>query len=158
MLEQDTTIPGTAVVRSGPWDMDQVAEFLLASVIPIRLATSGLHGPLVQSLWFEWDRGALWCATQQDAVVARRLEANPVCGFEVAADRPPYRGVRGQARAGILPAEAPTVLPRLLDRYLAAGYPQLRRWLESRLSTEVALRLELLSVSSWDYSPRMAPA
>ena len=48
----------TAALR-GPWDAATVARFLDETVIPVRLATAGRSGPLVQSLWFAHDHGAL---------------------------------------------------------------------------------------------------
>lgn len=144
------------LVRSGPWGWEQAQAFLRTSVIPLRLATSGRSGPLVQSLWYVFDAGALWCATQDDAVVTRRLRADPIVGFEVAGDLPPYRGLRGQARAAVLPEQGSAVLARLLDRYLTDGHAELRTWLESRAQTEVALRLQPSNVTSWDYTGRMS--
>jgi len=142
-------------IRSGPWDQAEVERFLEESVIPIRLATIGRSGPLVQSLWFLYDNGSLWCATQADAVVVRRLTADPRCGFEVAADAPPYRGVRGGATATIVADAAGEVLPRLIERYLGEEPSPLGTWLMSRIDAEVAIRLDDLQVSSWDYSSRM---
>ena len=142
-------------IRSGPWDQAEVERFLEETVIPVRLATIGRSGPLVQSLWFLHDNGSLWCATQADAVVVRRLTADPRCGFEVAADAPPYRGVRGGATATIVVDAAGEVLPRLIERYLGEEPSPLGTWLMSRIDAEVAIRLDDLQVSSWDYSGRM---
>ncbi len=109
----------------------------------------------MQSLWFRYDEGALWCATQAESVLAHRLRANDRCGFEVSADTPPYRGVRGSGRAALLPEAAPEVLPRLIDRYLGARPTPLATWLMSRLDREVAVRIDQLVVTTWDYSDRM---
>ena len=143
------------IIRSGPWDHARVERFLEETVIPVRLATIGRSGPLVQSLWFLHDRGSLWCATQADAVVVRRLTADPRCGFEVAADAPPYRGVRGGATATIVADAAGKILPRLIERYLGSAPSPLGEWLLSRIDSEVAIRLDDLQISSWDYSSRM---
>jgi hypothetical protein len=99
-------------VRSGPWSPDAIADFLDRSAIPIRLASAGKHFPMVQSLWFLHERGALWCCTQDDSVLAQRLRADRRCGFEVAADAAPYRGVRGTGHATLVPDAAGSVLPR----------------------------------------------
>lgn len=143
------------ICRSGPWGSPQIEGYLRDARIPIRIATIGASGPLVQSLWFVFDDGALWCATQSDAVIIRRLRADPRCGFEIAADQPPYRGVRGQGIAHIEPSAAAEVLPRLIDRYLGSTSTPLGDWLMSRIDTEVAVRIADLTVSSWDYSERM---
>ncbi len=143
------------IPRSGPWAVDEIERYLRDTVIPVRIATIGSSGPMVQSLWFIYDDGSLWCATQSDAVVVRRLRADPRCGFEVAADSPPYRGVRGRGRATIEADEAATILPRLIDRYLGSQPNPLGDWLMSRLDGEVAVRITDLTVTSWDYSGRM---
>lgn len=140
----------------GPWDAATVARFLDETVIPVRLATAGRSGPLVQSLWFAHDDGALWCATQADALVVRRLERDPRCGFEVARDEPPYRGVRGTAEASVVPEAGEAVLRRLLARYLGGTTSGLARWLLARSESEVALRVVPRTLTSWDYSARMS--
>lgn len=141
-------------IRSGPWSADLVAAYLDQSRIPIRLASSGSF-PLVQSLWFRFEEGALWCATQADSVLAQRLRRNPRCGFEVSADSPPYRGVRGTGLATLVPEAAAEVLPRLIRRYQGTDDSPLAAWLMSRITTEVAVRIDDLTVTSWDYSSRM---
>lgn len=143
------------IPRSGPWAADEIEQYLLDTIIPVRIATIGSSGPMVQSLWFIYDEDALWCATQSDAVVVRRLRADPRCGFEVAADSPPYRGVRGRGRATIETDAAASILPRLIDRYLGSQSTPLGNWLMSRLDGEVAVRITDLTVTSWDYSGRM---
>lgn len=144
----------TFEVRSGPWSADRVREHLQGIRIPIRLASSGSF-PLVQSLWFLFEDDVVWCATQADSVVARRLARDPRCGFEVSADQPPYRGVRGTGRAALDASAAADVLPRLIERYLGSEPNDLARWLLSRLDSEVAIRIDDLAVTSWDYSGRM---
>ena len=105
-------------IASGPWDRSQIEDFLGQTVIPIRIASAGRTSPLVQSLWFVYDEDAIWCASQMESVLTRRLRVEPRCGFEIAGDLPPYRGVRGSGRAELLPERAATVLPRLISRYL----------------------------------------
>lgn len=143
-------------VRSGPWDAAAVGGFLEGAVIPIRLATNGPGHPVVQSLWFLFDGAALWCCTRSDAVLTSRLRRDPRCGFEVSADAPPYRGVRGSGTASVDSAAAASVLPRLLTRYGQAGTP-LAVWLMTRIDDEVSVRIDGLVVTSWDYSTRMSP-
>ncbi len=144
-------------LTSGPWSQDQVIAHLRSAVIPLRLATSGQRFPLVQSLWFVYADAALWCATQGDSLVARRIAAHPRVGFEVASDAPPYRGVRGHGRATILTEPAVKVLGDLVDRYLGDRSAPLATWLMSRADTEVAIRIDHLAVTSWDFTTRMAP-
>ena len=141
-------------IRSGPWDLETVRAFLADAVIPIRLASAGTD-PMVQSLWFLPADDGLWCATQADSVLVRRLTRDDRVGFEVSADLPPYRGVRGTGHARIDPAAAADVLPQLVARYQGDTDTTLGRWLLSRLDTEVAIHLTGLHVASWDYTPRM---
>ena len=54
-------------IRSGPWDQATVEAFLADTVIPVRLATVGESGPLVQSMWFLHRDGAIWCSTQRSS-------------------------------------------------------------------------------------------
>lgn len=143
-------------INSGPWDETQVTAFLQQTAIPVRLATSGVAAPIVQSLWFEFVDDALWCCTRADALLTRRLQRNPACGFEIAGDLPPYRGVRGTGIAQILPASsAADVLPRLIDRYLGDRESSLARWLLSRIDDEVAIRIGALRVTTYDFTSRM---
>jgi len=146
----------TAPRRTGPWSPDEIATFLDAQRIPLRLACRTTSGwPLVASHWFLRRDGALWCATQADAKIVRYLAAEPRCGFEVAPDGMPYRGVRGQGRAAIDPADGPAVLRELVRRYLGDESSGFARWLLGRSATEVAIRIEPVRMRSWDFSRRM---
>lgn len=144
---------------SGPWSADEVHEHLASAHIPARLACRNPEGyPLVVSLWYLHRDDALWCATQNDALVARCLGDDPRCGFEVAADRPPYRGVRGWGRAEIVSARGEEILRALIERYLGDERSSLARWLLSRADREVALRIVPERWVSWDYGERMQEA
>ena len=145
----------TVDVRSGPWDLAAIESFLAETVIPVRIASAGRTSPLVQSLWFLFEDDAIWCCTQREAVLTRRVLADPRCGFEVSGDQPPYRGVRGTAKAELLPDRAADVLPRLIQRYLGETPNQLADWLLSRLDREVAIRLHDLRVTTFDFTERM---
>jgi nitroimidazol reductase NimA-like FMN-containing flavoprotein (pyridoxamine 5'-phosphate oxidase superfamily) len=142
---------------SGPWDEPAVVRWLAEARIPVRLAVLGDRGPLVVSLWYAFDDGALWCATRSDADVVRHVSADPRVGFEVAPDIPPYRGVRGTGRASIVPDQGREVLDRLLARYLDTVNQPLATWLRDRADDEVAIRIDRLTVTSWDFSGRMQP-
>lgn len=144
---------------SGPWSSEAIHRHLQDAVVPMRLASIGGDGfPVVQSLWFLHEEGGLWCATQRTAHVVRRLERNPRCGFEIAADRIPYRGVRGRAVASIVPDRGGEMLRRLLVRYTGGTTSKLAERLLARADGEVALRLGDLRVSSWDFTARMTEA
>lgn len=139
----------------GPWDSDQITAFLHDTKIPIRVSSMGSSGPIVQSLWFVYSDDALWCATQATSVLAKRLAADDRIGFEVAADAPPYRGVRGTGHASLHPELAEKVLRQLIARYQGDRESDLSSWLLSRLDKEVAVRIDALSLATWDFSGRM---
>jgi nitroimidazol reductase NimA-like FMN-containing flavoprotein (pyridoxamine 5'-phosphate oxidase superfamily) len=141
---------------SSVWDEQQISQFFVDTLIPIRLACIDHDGePLICSLWYLYADGALWCATQQSASVARLLEADPRCGFEVAPETMPYRGVRGQGRASLSAAQGPDTLLRLIDRYLGTRDSGLANWLIAQSAAEVAIRIEANWLTSWDFSQRM---
>lgn len=137
--------------------MAQCQDFLDRAVIPLRLSTLNASGaPLVTSLWFVRQGDALLCASVDDAKLIQRLRADPRCGFEVARDTPPYRGVRGQAVAQLRPELGREVLDSLIARYLGEQQCALRDFLLSRAHRELAIVLEPTWLRSWDYSARMA--
>jgi nitroimidazol reductase NimA-like FMN-containing flavoprotein (pyridoxamine 5'-phosphate oxidase superfamily) len=142
--------------RAGPWDGKRIYDFLRAARLPVRLGCASESGwPVVLSLWFVWEQGALWCASPSRARVVSYLARDSRCAFQVAGDEPPYRGVRGQARASVEPAHGPRVLRVLVERYLGESRPQFASWLMARDADEVALRIEPVRMSSWDFSDRM---
>lgn len=142
-------------IASGPWDQRVIEEFLASTRIPVRLATNGSSGPLVQSLWFAPIGVQLWCCTQKSSLLTRRLERDDRVGFEVAADTPPYRGVRGTGVAQLIDENVEDVLRTLIARYQGSESTNLSEWLLSRIDSEVAIRIEPRTLSSWDFSARM---
>jgi nitroimidazol reductase NimA-like FMN-containing flavoprotein (pyridoxamine 5'-phosphate oxidase superfamily) len=149
-------VPLSTARISGPFDREQIAELLDASVIPLRLACVAPSGwPLVVSLWFARRGEELVCATQRSSSLVRALEREPRCAFEVAGEDPPYRGVRGRARVTIEPDEDLMTLSELLTRYLGGTDGAFAQRLLGRTTPEVVLRLDPVEVSSWDYARRM---
>ena len=140
---------------TGPWDFPEVSTFLAQAVIPIRVASSGSRGPIVQSLWFDFHEGALWFATQASSLLVKRLTANNEIGFEVSGDDAPYRGVRGTGVASIHPELAGEVLHRLIKKYQGDAETDLSQWLLSRLDKEVAIKITALTLATWDFAGRM---
>lgn len=135
---------------------DEFEHFLVETVVPLRLACLDREGsPHVLSLWYVWREGALWCATAKSAWVVERLEADPRCGFEIAGDTPPYRGVRGKGRAERIDDRGPAILGLLVDRYLGGRDTRFARWLLDRSEAETAIRIVPARISTWDYSRRM---
>ena len=145
------------VLKRSAWALEQVETFLRDSRLPLRVACHGANGfPLINSLWFRYDEGALWCAVHQTSVLAVRLSEDPRCAFELAPNEPPYYGVRGQAQATVLQDRGGAELSALIDRYLGDRDKSLANWLLSRSSEEVAIRLTPTWISAWDFRHRMS--
>jgi len=131
-------------------------EFLDRIRIPMRLACkTGSGWPMVLSLWFIYLDGALYCATRNGARVVSYLTGNSKCAFEIAADQPPYCGIRGQAVASIEKQRGCEVLDLLLERYLGGRENNLAQQLIKNSADEVAIRLDPVSIFSWVFSKRM---
>lgn len=145
------------VIRSSSkWALPEIEAFLRECAVPLRIACLTSRGmPIVCSLWYLYDDGALWCATHKDAKVATYLEKHPFCGFEIAPEAIPYRGVRGQGKVTCSPERGLDVLLRLIDRYLGSRDSKFARWLISRASSELAIRIEPVWLTAWDFAPRM---
>jgi len=145
--------------RSGPWDGAAVAAFLANHRKPLRLACNGALGhPVLASLWFVPEGERIWCATQQTASVVEHLRRDPRCAFEVSQDESPYRGVRGQAEARLVPSRGEAVLRQSIERYLGGGQTRLAHWLLARADREVAIEIQPVTLVSWDFSDRMEAA
>lgn len=137
--------------------LQDYSKFLDSVRIPIRLAFRTSSGwPLVLSLWYLHENGRLLCATRRTAKVVGHLELDPRCGFEIAEDRSPYCGVRGQARVTIREEGAVDILKRLLLRYEGSLDTRLARTLLANSEDEVALVLEPTWITTWDFRKRMS--
>ena len=135
---------------------DALQDYLEKSVIPVRIACKTPSGwPVVVSLWFLYQDGFIYCATQMEAKIVKYLLKNPNCGFEIASDLPPYCGVRGQAIAEIVPEMGDPILRKLLLRYLGSLDSTLAKFLLSPKRIETAIRLKPVNISTWDFSERM---
>ena len=149
-------MPEPHIRSSSAWSAADIQQFLLVTEIPVRLASLSASGaPLLCSLWFLYDQGAIWCATPRSAKVVELLQNDPRCGFEIGGDLMPYRGVRGQGSATLSRADGPEVLLRLIDRYLHSRDSAFARWLMARQNEEVAIRIQPAWLTSWDFSARM---
>lgn len=132
------------------------SEYLDLMKIPLRLSCTTQSGwPVVVSLWYLYQDDVLICATQKSAKVVGYLVENPRCGFEIAEDRMPYCGIRGQARASIDEQAGGVVLETLLNRYLGGVDNPLAENLLAKKGTEVAIILKPRWVFTWDFSDRM---
>ena len=145
----------------GPWSTQQLHAFLEKAIIPARVAVNTPAGaPLVLSLWFLPRDGAIWCACNKAARVVELLRENARCGFEIASEIPPYRGVRGQGTATLDAPGGAEVLAALLARYNIAASSRLATTLSKAAANdnEIAIRIDPAWMTSWDFSERMADA
>lgn len=138
-------------------------ECLTNSKIPIRLACMSISDwPIVVSLWYTYLNEKVYCATQNTAKVVKYLRKNPKCGFEIAGDSFPYRGVRGYGKASIVENKGEEILRMLIQKYLTGKETtisslKLYKLLLSKehLQNEVAIEIIPSAMFKWDYKKRM---
>jgi len=115
--------------------------------------------PTVVSLWYVYIDNKFYCATQNKAKIVRYLRCSPKCGFEIAGDRFPYRGIRGYGNASILKDRGEDILRMLVQKYLKGKETsRLYKLLLSKkhLQNEVVIEIEPVSMYEWDYKERMS--
>ncbi|HZA64985.1 MAG TPA: pyridoxamine 5'-phosphate oxidase family protein [Nitrososphaeraceae archaeon] len=140
-----------------------IVECLTNSKIPIRLACMSISDwPIVVSLWYTYLNEKVYCATQNTAKVVKYLRKNPKCGFEIAGDSFPYRGVRGYGKASIVENKGEEILRMLIQKYLTGKETtisslKLYKLLLSKehLQNEVAIEIIPSAMFKWDYKKRM---
>ena len=127
--------------------------------IPIRLSfLDSKNEPAVISLWYKYRNGKIFCATQKSAKIVQYLKENPICGFEIAADSPPYKGLRGKGIVKINEDRGSEILGILIDKYLENKESKLSQFLKRNSKTEVAIEITPKTIFSYDYSQRMKGA
>jgi nitroimidazol reductase NimA-like FMN-containing flavoprotein (pyridoxamine 5'-phosphate oxidase superfamily) len=140
-----------------------IIECLTNSKIPIRLACMSISDwPIVVSLWYTYLNEKVYCATQNTAKVVKYLSKNPKCGFEIAGDSFPYRGVRGYGKASIVENKGEEILRMLIQKYLTGKETtisslKLYKLLLSKehLQNEVAIEIIPAAMFKWNYKKRM---
>jgi nitroimidazol reductase NimA-like FMN-containing flavoprotein (pyridoxamine 5'-phosphate oxidase superfamily) len=137
-------------------NIQSLISYLEDNRIPIRLGCMTPSGfPCVVSLWFTIIDNKIYCATKKNAKIVKYLEENPRCGFEIAADKPPYRGVRGNGTCTIRHDSGKQILETLMTKYLPPKSLKLKEYLLSHADKEVALEITPNHVSYYDYTERM---
>ena len=140
-------------------DSQEIEKFIPDPKIPIRIAfMKSIHSPAVISLWYVCRDGKIYCATQKTAKIVSYLQKNPTCGFEIAADKPPYKGVRGEGTVQILNETGVYVLDLLIDKYLGEKESTLSKFLKNNSKDEVAIEITPKKILHYDYSKRMKDA
>ena len=137
-------------------DNEEIDKFISDSKIPIRIAfMKSTNTPSVISLWYVCKDGKIYCAAQKTAKIVSYLKKNPVCGFEIAADKPPYKGVRGEGAVQILNETGADVLDLLMKKYLGEKESTLSKFLRNNSKTEVAIEITPQKIFHYDYTKRM---
>ncbi len=144
------------VEATGAWSRVERERFLTESTIPMRLACQKPGGTLwMLSLWYRYESGRFYCATERSADVVRFLRENPAVAFEVSTNEPPYRGVRGSGSTSIEPDPEKSLLRTLVNRYLGDTESSLARRLLADDRSEVTIEIDPDRLYSWDFSHRM---
>jgi hypothetical protein len=121
-------------------------DLIVDPKIPIRLAFIKPDGtPNVISLWYK----------QVGEKILSYLTDNPKCGFEIAADKPPYKGVRGTGSAIIIQDKGQEILKMVMSKYLGDKESTLSKFLEKNSSSEVAIEITPAKLFVYDYTKRM---
>ena len=141
--------------RKSAWNQTQLKEFLVSSKIPIRVSVLDGEYPLICSVWFEYLDGKLVIVSHRESKLAKVLVSQRKCGFEIASNNPPYRGVRGKADVLYELGNSEGTLRRIIRRYLGETNQGLASWLLSRVKDEMKFTLHPKWVTSWDYGERM---
>lgn len=137
-------------------DSKKIENLVNDTKIPIRIGciTSSGH-PIVMSLWYTMIDGKIYCATQKKAKIITHIKNNPTVGFEIAADNPPYRGMRGHGKAKVIENMGNDVLDILINKYLGNKISTLSEFLRNNSENEVAIEISPERLFTYDYSKRM---
>ena len=141
--------------KKSAWNQQELQDFLVFSRIPIRISVLDDEYPLICSVWFEYLDGKLIIVSHEDSKLAKTLLLRRKCGFEIATNDPPYKGVRGKADVVAETGGSEDTLRRVIQRYLGGTSQKLALWLLSRVEHETKFTLHPTWVTSWDYGERM---
>lgn len=83
------------------------------------------------------------------------LSKNTKCGFEIASDNPPYKGVRGYGNVKLDDDRGKEILDIIIKKYLKDTNSSLAKFLIGRNENEVAIEIRPVNMFSYDYSNRM---
>lgn len=136
--------------------MNNFDEVVSDQKIPIRLACIKPSGmPAILSLWYVQIDGKIYCATQKTAKIVSYLQKNPICGFEIAGDKPPYKGTRGEGTVKVIEDKGNEILDILIQKYIGGKESTLSKFLKKQSSNEVAIEITPKRIFNYDYSKRM---
>lgn len=138
-------------------ELSNQSDSFLEFPIPIRLSFMNNHGfPSILSLWYIIKDGKIYCATKKDAKIVEYVENNPKIGFEIAADKPPYKGVRGYGTCTIKQNLGKSILEELIGKYIVNKQSKLAQYLSKNSDREIAIEISPDKVFCYDYSKRMS--
>ena len=137
------------------WNQEKIGDFLFKTRIPVRISVIDGKYPLICSVWFEHQQGKLRIVSHKNSKLAKSLIKEGRCAFEIAANAPPYVGVRGKADVEPSKGNSEATLRRLIERYLRGTNQKLADWLLSRVEDEIEFTLHPTWTTSWDYGLRM---
>ena len=125
----------TIISSKSAWTLDAMETFLHGAVIPIRIAVLDGQFPLICSIWFYFDSSTkqFVCASHERSKLIRVLKKVDRCGFEIATNDSPYRGIRGKAVASLSRTNVDVSLNRLVYLDLVSTNACLGQWLLSRV-------------------------
>ena len=140
-------------------NVEEIKKLIPDLKIPIRVGFIPSDDmPTVISLWYTYNDGKIYCASQKTAKIISYLKKNPVCGFEIAADTLPYKGMRGTGTVQILNETGAYVLDFLMEKYLGEKESKLSKFLRNNSKTEVAIEITPKKIFTYNYSKRMSNA
>jgi len=140
----------------GPWDAEDILAFLDRTRVPMRIAVNRPSGyPMVTPIWHHWADGAIWSATRPNSALARALERDDRCAFDISIDQPPYKGIRGKGRV-LLEKDGGVLLGILIDKFMSNEAPRFREMLLRKADDEYAIKIIPERLTSWDFTQRMS--
>ena len=122
---------------------------------PIRLAVQGEdRAAKIISLWYQYRDGCFYSVTHDSSWVVQQLKTNNQVGFEIAANTPPYKGIRGIGRLSVSELQD-DLQEQLLDHYLGSRHSDFACWLLSHKAGEMVIEIRPEKISTWNYTEKM---
>ncbi|HET7283832.1 MAG TPA: hypothetical protein VFI70_04035 [Nitrososphaeraceae archaeon] len=138
---------------------NNMIQFLIDIDLPIRLACLFISDwPAVVSLWYVLTDEKIYCATQSKAKIIRYLRRSSKCGFEIAGDSFPYRGIGYYGNASISKEKGKNIFRMLIQKYKRREISELHKLSlsEKHLQNEVTVEIAQNTMFEWDDKARMS--
>jgi len=155
MLFKKSNVNGEMMPEKSSLSQSKIDSLVISSKIPIRLScVTSVGWPCVLSLWFVCKDGKLFCASQNSSKIIQYLEKSKKVAFEIAPDKPPYRGIRGRGIVSLKRDIGKKILEELIERYIDAD-SSLSKLLKKNSKNEIAIEITPTKIFTYDYSKRM---